>query len=205
MLEGPARVWLNNLPPGSINSWIDFHDAFVRNFTRTYKRPNRPHQLSMCKQRPNETDREFLTRWCTMRNSCEGVIESQAIAWFAQGCRHGSVLWQMLQRDMPASLAETIRIADSYALGDPTQPLLMSSDGMTETQIYNAAGSQRRQVRAEYRSKRRDERPDYRYGSIQVAAMSQDHPDAGSSQHQRMNGQQQWIPKNEGKNPYEQR
>ena len=96
MLEGPARVWLNNLPPGSINSWIDFHDAFVSNFTSTYKRPNRPEQLAMCKQRPNETDREFLTRWCTMRNSCEGVIESQAIAWFAQGCRHGSVLWKRL-------------------------------------------------------------------------------------------------------------
>ena len=119
----------------------------------------------MCKQMPNETDRDLLTRWFTMRNSCEGVIESQAIAWFAQGCRHGSVLWKRLQRDMPASLAETIRIADSYALGDPTQPLLMSADGMTETQIYDAAGSQRRQERSEYRRKRRDERPDYRYGS----------------------------------------
>src|SRR3954462_10751101 len=88
MLEGPDRVWLNNLPPGSINSWIDFHDAFVSNFTSTYKRPNRPQQLAMCNQRPNETDREFLTRWCMMRNSYEGVIESQAIAWFAQGCRY---------------------------------------------------------------------------------------------------------------------
>src|SRR3954468_9092051 len=88
---------------------------FVSNFTSTYKRPNRPQQLAMCKQRPNETDREFLTRWCNLRNSCEGVIESQAIAWFAQGCRYGSVLWQRLQRDMPTTLAETIRIADSYA------------------------------------------------------------------------------------------
>src|SRR3954467_8255426 len=159
----------------------------------------------MCKQRPNETDREFLTRWCTMRNSCEGIIESQEITWFAQGCRHGSVLWQRLQRDMPASLAETIRIADSYALGDPTQPLLMSADGMTETQIYDAAGSQRCQERSEYRSKRRDERPDYRYGSAQVAAVSQDYPDAGSSQRQRTSGKQQWVPKNDGTKPCEQR
>src|SRR3954471_19249598 len=106
---------------------------------------------------------------------------------------------------MTASLAETIRIADSYALGDPTQPLLMSVDGMTETQIYDAAGSQRRQERSEYRSKRRDERPNYRYGSTQVAAVSQDHPDAGSSQRQRTNGQQQWVPKNDGKRPYDQR
>src|SRR3954467_6165365 len=105
------------------------------------------------------------------------------------------MLCQRLQRDMPTRLAETIRISDSYALGDPTQPLLVSAEGMTVTQIYDAAGSQRRQERAEYRSKRRDERPYYRYGSAQVAAVSQDHPDAGSNQRQRTNGQHQWIPK----------
>ena len=80
----------------------------------------------MCKQRPNETEREFLTRWRNLRNSCEGVIESQAIYWFAQGCRYVSVLWQRLQRDMATTLAKTIRIADSYALGDLTQLQFMS-------------------------------------------------------------------------------
>jgi len=146
MLEGLARVWLNNLPAGSINCWLDFKEMFVSNFTSTYKRPNRPQQLAMCKQRPNETDKDFLTRWCNLRNSCEGVTESQAIAWFAQGCRYGSVLWQRLQRDMPTTLAETIRIADSYALGDPTQPELMSADHREHQDQYarDLAGSSRR-------------------------------------------------------------
>jgi hypothetical protein len=26
MLEGPARIWLNNLPEGSINGWVDFEE-----------------------------------------------------------------------------------------------------------------------------------------------------------------------------------
>ena len=47
MLEGPARVWLNNLPAGSINCLLDFEEMFVSNFTSTYKRPNRPQQLAM--------------------------------------------------------------------------------------------------------------------------------------------------------------
>jgi hypothetical protein len=111
MLEGPARIWLNNLPPGSIDGWLDFEEAFNNNFTNTYKRPNRPQQLSMCRQREEETDREYLTRWSSLRNSYEGVIEAQDISWVAQGCQHGSMLWQILQREMPASLAETIRIA----------------------------------------------------------------------------------------------
>ena len=123
MLEGPARIWLNNLREGSVDCWLDFEEAFVSNFSSTYKRPNRPQQLAMCKQRNDETDRDYLTRWSTIHNSCEGVVEAQAISWFAQGCRHGTMLWQKLQREMPATLAETIRIADSYALGDPMQPL----------------------------------------------------------------------------------
>ena len=34
------------------------------------------------------------------------------------------MLWQKLQREMPSSLGEMILIADSYALGDPTQPCI---------------------------------------------------------------------------------
>ena len=51
MLEGAARLWLNNLPENSIDCWLDFSDAFITNFTSTYQRPNRPQQLAMCKQR----------------------------------------------------------------------------------------------------------------------------------------------------------
>ena len=36
MLLGSARTWLNSLRAGSVNSWLDFEDAFVRNFTSTY-------------------------------------------------------------------------------------------------------------------------------------------------------------------------
>src|SRR5215216_3096012 len=197
MLEGPARVWLNNLPAGSIKCWLDFEEMFVSNFTSTYKRPNRPQQLAMCKQRPNETDREFLTRWCNLRNSCEGVIESQAIAWFAQGCRYASVLWQRLQRDMPTTLAETIRIADSYALGDPTQSELMSADHREHQDQY-ARDVARSSRRNDFRGRRREERPEYRYASNQVAVVVQDQPSHGNCQLQK-NGPQQWTPRNEGK------
>ena len=42
MLQGSARTWLNSLRPNSINAWLDFEEAFVRNFTSTYRRPGRP-------------------------------------------------------------------------------------------------------------------------------------------------------------------
>jgi hypothetical protein len=48
MSNTSKTIWLNNLPAGSINGWMDFEEQFVSNFTSTYKRPNRPQQLVNC-------------------------------------------------------------------------------------------------------------------------------------------------------------
>ena len=48
---------------GSINMWVDFEEAFIRNFTGTYQRPGLPSQLAMCVQEPTETSREYLACW----------------------------------------------------------------------------------------------------------------------------------------------
>lgn len=172
-LVGPACIWLNNLPAGSINGWIDFEEAFVSNFSSTYRRPNRPQQLALCVQRSNETDRDYLTRWNSTRNSCEGVIEAQAIAWFCNGCRRGSPLWQKLQRNMPVTLAEMIRVADSYALGDPMQPAVQAEPAQASQPRHDPYRDNRH-------NKRREDFPDRRYGQQQVAAV-QDNPSAGGS------------------------
>jgi hypothetical protein len=126
-----------------------------------------------------------------MRNSCEGVVETHAIIVFAQGCRQGTTLWQRLQKDMPATLAETIKIADSYALGDPMQPTLASS-GQGQNQRNNSgAGTSGQFYRPNNRNKRRDDRPDYWYSSSQVAVVEQEQAGAGSSQRPRYEGYQQ--------------
>ena len=99
MLQGTTRTWLNSLKPLSINSWLDFTEAFIRNFTSTYKRAPRPRQLSLCVQGPVESTRDYLTRWAELRNSCEGVHEVQAIEYFTAGCREGTLLKHKLLCD----------------------------------------------------------------------------------------------------------
>jgi hypothetical protein len=102
------------------------------------------------------------------------------------------MLWQRLQRDMPASVAETIKIADSYALGDPLQPTLASQgQGQSQRNNNNNAGGSGQFYRPNNRNKRRDDRPDYRYGSSQVAAVEEEQAGAGSSQRPRYEGYQQ--------------
>ncbi|KAK1616999.1 hypothetical protein QYE76_022516 [Lolium multiflorum] len=38
-LSGAARSWIKKLPPGSIDSWDNFEDIFMRNFRSTCKKP----------------------------------------------------------------------------------------------------------------------------------------------------------------------
>jgi hypothetical protein len=92
---------------------------------------------------------------------------------------------------MPATLAETIKIADSYALGDPMQPTLDSQGQGQTQQNNNNAGGSGQFYRPDNPNKRRDERPDYWYGSAQVAAMAEEQGGAGSSQWSRYEGYQQ--------------
>ena len=115
MLQGTARTWLNSLKPRGINSWVDFTEVFIRNFTSTYKRPPKPRQLSLCIQGPTESSRDYLTWWAELRNSCEGVHEVQAIEYFTAACGEGTLLKHRLLCDEPATLDELLIIADNYA------------------------------------------------------------------------------------------
>jgi hypothetical protein len=112
MLTGSARTWLNSLPALQINSWHDFQEAFIKNFTENYKRPPRPRQLAVCKQGPDEPDRDYLTRWSELRNWCEGVGEEQAIGYFTDGCREGTLLKHKLHQAEPKTMADFMAIAD---------------------------------------------------------------------------------------------
>ena len=118
MLQGTTRTWLNSLKPHSINSWVDFTEAFVRNFTSTYKCPPKPRQFSLCVQGPDESTRDYLMRWAELRNSCEGVHEVQDIAYFTVGCREGTLLKHRLLYNEPTTLDELLIIADKYATAD---------------------------------------------------------------------------------------
>ncbi|KAK1677429.1 hypothetical protein QYE76_038277 [Lolium multiflorum] len=196
MLLGSARTWLNNLPAGSINGWLDFEEAFISNFTGTYRRPGRPRQLEMCKQEPDETDRAYLTRWCEMRNSCEGVHEVQAISFFMAGCRPNTMLWHKLRRSDPKTMAALMAIADKYALAEEAAGLgqqfasRASARSSQPAEHKPAEGTSHGSRRDNYRGKRHSDQPDRRYGSAHVAAVS-DHAAAGGSRRQK----QDWKPK----------
>ena len=98
------------------------------------------------------------------------------------------MLWQKLRRDRPKTLAETIQIADSYALGDPTQPA--ANEAPAPYAGNDDAGPSGGQGRQDFRNKRNHDRPAYRYN--QVAAVEPDQPDAGNARRQK-HDEQPWA------------
>jgi hypothetical protein len=156
--------------------------VFIKNFTRTYKRPPLSRQLALCKQGPDEPDRDYLTRWSELRNSCEGVSEEQAIGYFTDGCKEGALLKHKLHRTEPKTMAEFMAIADKYTLADSAARVQYAGSVLAAGQSQPASeGGHHNRDR---HGKRKDERHDNKYGSKQVAAV-QGSPGATSGRHKR--------------------
>ncbi|KAE8784726.1 Endoglucanase 3 [Hordeum vulgare] len=132
MLLGSARTWLNNLSADSVNGWLDFREAFVHNFTGTYKRPGRPLQLALCVQGPTEPLRDYLMRWTELRNSRDGVHEVHAIQYFIDRCLYGTLLKHKLMRREPSTLAHLMAVVDQYAMVESSMKLLMLVDAASK-------------------------------------------------------------------------
>ena len=94
-------------------------------------------------------------------------------------CLLGSPLWRNLRRAQPKTLAEAMRIANKYTIGDPTH----------EGKKDNSAFQHNRNDRNDFRNKRRD--PDFRYPQNQIAAVQEVQkvqPDVGNHQWQKISG-----------------
>ncbi|SPT16855.1 unnamed protein product [Triticum aestivum] len=104
------------------------HGSLRPQFHQHVQAPPKPRQLSLCVQGPNESTRDYLTRWAKLRNSCEGVHEVQAIEYFTAGCREGTLLKHRLLCDEPATLDELLVIADKYATADSMMKTEMRVD-----------------------------------------------------------------------------
>lgn len=68
-LKGFARSWLMNLLPCSVGSWEDLCHQFVVNFQGIFVCPGMEGDLHAVKQGKGETLRQFIQRFCEVRNT----------------------------------------------------------------------------------------------------------------------------------------
>jgi hypothetical protein len=62
-MTGTVRLWLMNLPQGSLTSWEELCRQFTTNFKSTYTHPGNEVDLHPMQQCPGESLRSFIHRF----------------------------------------------------------------------------------------------------------------------------------------------
>ena len=116
-LVGNARLWLQKQPRGSIRSWEELVDKFVKNFRATSKRPASIDELRACNQRSNESVRSFLHRWTSIKHATEDISDERAIDAFCGSVRRRE-LKEELGRKQPKTIDHLMDIVNQWADGE---------------------------------------------------------------------------------------
>ncbi|GJT40353.1 UDP-glucose 4-epimerase GEPI48-like protein [Tanacetum coccineum] len=77
-LTGNARVWFDDLPPESIDSYNDLREAFLKNYPPTKSSSRDPIVLHNIKQRDGESTEDFIQRYKSESGNVKGAPECSA-------------------------------------------------------------------------------------------------------------------------------
>jgi hypothetical protein len=151
------------------------NEPFPPKFTRPRDMPK---YTGAVKPEPSATS---PTELC---NSCEGVGEEQAIGYFTDGSREGSLMKHKLHRAKPKTMAEFMAIADKYASADSAARVQYAESVPTAGQAQPASGQGVHHNRDRH-GKRKDEHHDNKYGSKKVAGVQGSPGATGGSQNRK--------------------
>ncbi|GJY17231.1 reverse transcriptase domain-containing protein [Tanacetum coccineum] len=84
-LTGSVRVWFDDLPPESIDSYDDLKKAFLENYLQQKKYIKYPIKLHNIKQRDGESTKDFVRRYKMGSMDVKGALECMRISGFVHG------------------------------------------------------------------------------------------------------------------------
>ncbi|WVZ67385.1 hypothetical protein U9M48_016471 [Paspalum notatum var. saurae] len=110
-LSGPARTWLMNLSPGSIQSWEELCTQFIANFASACQQYGVEAHLHAVRQQPGEPLRVFIARFAKVRGTIPRISDASIITAFRQSVRDEKMLEKLATRQVQD-------VATLYALAD---------------------------------------------------------------------------------------
>ena len=99
-LSGPARTWLMNLTPGTIQSWEELCARFTANFASAYQQHGVEAHLHAVRQKPGETLRAFISRFTKVRGTIPRISDASIITAFRQGVRDEKMLEKLATHEV---------------------------------------------------------------------------------------------------------
>ncbi|XP_076887634.1 uncharacterized protein LOC143537845 [Bidens hawaiensis] len=99
-LTGGAGIWFDSLEPGSIDSYKELREQFLRNFSQQRKALKNPNEILHIRRRDDEKVEQFMDRYVAESMNIKGVPEVMKISGFINGMRF-SQLMEKLGEDFP--------------------------------------------------------------------------------------------------------
>ncbi|GJS77216.1 reverse transcriptase domain-containing protein [Tanacetum coccineum] len=116
-LTGNARVWFDNLPKETIDSYDDLKKAFLENYLQQKKCIKDPVEIHNIRQRDGESMEEFVRRYKLECRDVKGAPECMKISRFMHGITNPELI-KRLHDKIPKSLDEIMRVTIAFLQGE---------------------------------------------------------------------------------------
>ncbi|XP_027164864.1 uncharacterized protein LOC113765011 [Coffea eugenioides] len=126
-LKGKARLWFQGLAPGSIRNFPELARQFAAQFvsSKTYSK-NATHLMAI-RQKPDESLRNFMTRFNTESLQIRDKDENVVMAAFMNGLRVEELFYKLAKKP-PGDLEELLTRAHAAANAEEAARLKRESD-----------------------------------------------------------------------------
>ncbi|GJZ61346.1 reverse transcriptase domain-containing protein [Tanacetum coccineum] len=112
-LTGNARVWFDDLPPESIDSYNDLREAFLKNYLQQKKCIRDPIVLHNIKQRDGESTKDFIQKYKSESGNVKGVPECMRISGFMHEITNPELIKRFHEK-IPKTVDEMMQVATSF-------------------------------------------------------------------------------------------
>ncbi|GJT36441.1 reverse transcriptase domain-containing protein [Tanacetum coccineum] len=116
-LTESARVWFDDLPLESVDSYGDLKKAFLANFLQQKKCVKDPVEIHHIKQRKRGSTEDFAQRFKTESRHVKGAPKCMRISGFMYGITNPELI-KRLHDNIPKSVDEMMRVTIAFLRGE---------------------------------------------------------------------------------------
>ncbi|GJU56531.1 reverse transcriptase domain-containing protein [Tanacetum coccineum] len=116
-LTGNARVWFDDLPAESIDSYDDLKKAFLENYLQQKKYIKDPIERHNIKQWDGESTKDFMRRYKLENTNVKGAPECMRIFGFVHGITNPELIKRLHDKILKI-IDEMMRVTKSFLRGE---------------------------------------------------------------------------------------
>jgi hypothetical protein len=132
-LTDVTRLWLINLPNGSVTLWDQLCAMFIGIFLDTYERPSTAETLKTIRQKHDESLRDYVKYFYNARNAIPYIQDIEIINAFHDGVIDIKTM-EEIDMKKPKTVADLLTITDICIDAFEAQARLLESRGKGTSQ-----------------------------------------------------------------------